>query len=149
MIDHIAFTKAYNEHSKWVTYLARKMYRIDPDRIAADTWTRVWSIRERIEAITPALLRLIMPSLVKDRWRRDAVEWRHVKASAYMPKSEWQEVELPQIMPDDLSKADQAIYRRLLSYSRSRQTLRDTGIPPSSLHHFRARLRERFPEEIG
>lgn len=149
MIDHKSFTDAYNKHSKGMLYLARKLYRLDPDGLAAETWTRLWTIRDRITTIEPRLLRVIMSGLVKTYWRKATAERRRLERYTHTPKSEREDRELPQIVPDDLSEADQAIYRRLLSYSRSRQTLRDTGIPRSTLHDFRSRMRKRFPEKIG
>lgn len=130
-------------------YLARKLYRIDPDRLAAETWARLWSIRDRIDTIKPVLLRVIMSGLVKTYWRKATTERRHLERYAHTPKSEREDCELPQVNCEEFSEADRAIYSKLLEYSQKRQSLQATGIPRSTLHDFRSRMRKRFPEKVG
>ena len=151
MIDHKSFTDAYNTHSEWMTYLARSLYRTDPDKLVADTWTRVWIGRERIKEIKPELLKTILYALVKDYWKIERREQKRLENKARILPGKWEDCELPEIDLKSLSGHDQFVFQRLWEHCQQhgKMVVQDAKIPKATLSGFRKRMRERFLEKVS
>lgn len=151
MIDHKSFTEVYKSYSSWLGWKARTICKDDPETLIADTWARVWSGRHRIKAITGGLLLTIMWGIARSNWKRHLREQRHLENFAQLPKSEWEDCELPEIDPDKLPTCDRNLYLRLLNHCQQagKTYLKDTEIPVATLHDFRKRMRKRFLEKAN
>ena len=144
MIDHTMFETAYKAHARWVRGWACKLYKIDPDRLVSDTWSRVWIAREHLDRIDPGLLKVIMLGLSHHYFRDKQRELKHLEKRSRSPHYEWEDCELPEIDPSTLPPCDRSLYLRLREYAESNLRLKDTGIPRTTLKGFRVRMRKRF-----
>jgi len=150
MIDHTQFTEAYHKYSRWLNWLAGKLYRQDADGLVSDTWTRVWSHRERIQTIRYGLLNRIILGLAKSRYRNDAVEHRRIEMYSRTCCQVTEETEVPEIRLIEMPLRDRELWGRLVKYANKRGSkLKDTKIPRTTLHDFRQRIRKEYlVEEI-
>jgi len=153
-MDNKEFTELFNSMDGEVEKAARSLYRSDVDRLISDTWDRMWSIKERIEAkdIHFGFLFHVMRCLVKDysklKRREDA---RLCKYAATLPvavvdtPAPISDREAVTVDPEVMKECDKRNYRKLHDYfMQGGELIRDCGMKGPTLLGFRKRMRGLF-----